>query len=336
MRLAIGVDVGATKIAAVLADECGRTLRELRRPTEADRGPTAVIRTIAAMIAELIAQSPDPVVGIGLDAPGQVNPAEGVVRQATNLGWEEVHLVAGLREALNLTLPLYVIRDAYAEVLGEAYFGAGQGCKDLVYLGLGSGLGGGAMSDGRLISGATLNASEIGHLSLDPDGRLCSCGQRGCAETVVSGTGVLATAREWIQANAWPTTLLDSPALTAEEVIMAAAKGDVLATAVMSKAARWLGQIMAAYAIILNPARIIIGGGFGKAAFPLLLPEAQQELNRRALNMNRQQLEIVPAASTSSAVGASCLVWHWELPHAERPFNPSVRGEGNAPQGGDN
>jgi len=319
-RLAVGVDVGATKIAAVLADGYGQTVRELRRPTEPERGATAVIHTIAAMIQELVAQAPAPVAGIGLDTPGQVNPADGVVRQATNLGWAEVRLVDDLRAALDLSLPLYVMRDAYAEVLGEAYFGAGQGCRDLVYLGLGSGLGGGAMCDGRLLSGATLNASEIGHLSLDPDGRLCNCGLRGCAETVVSGNGVLATARGLIQAQAWPTSLQDSPALSAGDVIVAAEEGDMLATAVLSQAARWLGQIMAAYAIILNPARIIIGGGFGKAAFHLLLPEAEAELHHRALSMNWQQLEIVPAASTSSAVGASCLVWHAEAQPDHKKF----------------
>lgn len=178
--------------------------------------------------------------------------------------------------------PIFVNRDAYAELLGEFYFGAGQGCQDLVYLGLGSGLGGGVMSNGRLITGATLNASEIGHLSLDKNGRLCNCGLAGCAETVVSGNGVLETTRTWMITKNYSTSLVDGPMLGAKDILVAAREGDELATAVISKAAHWLGQIIAAYAIILNPARIIIiiiGGGFGKAAFDLLLPEAIEELN---------------------------------------------------------
>jgi glucokinase len=310
LRLAIGVDVGATKIAAVLADENGRVLQERRHLTEAGRGATAVIHTTGSLIQELLADAPAPVAGIGIDTPGRVDPEAGIVYGAANLGWEETHLVRELQNYLALTPPIFVIRDAYAELLGEFYFGAGQGCRDLVYLGLGSGLGGGVMSDGRLLTGATLNASEIGHLSLDVDGRLCRCGLFGCAETVVSGNGVLATAKAWLRENKWPTTLIDAPLLSAKDVVLAAREGDELATAVIRKAARWLGQIIAAYAVILNPARIIIGGGFGKAAFDLLLPETTQELKRRALRMNLEQLEILPSSLASSALGASCLVWH--------------------------
>ena len=311
-RLAIGVDVGATKVAAILADDTGHVVHELRRSTEAKRGATAVIHTVGNAIQELLDYSPGHVTGIGIDIPGQVDPFAGIVRGAANLGWEEVHLVRELENVLPAIPPVFVIRDAYAELLGESYFGAGKGFQDLVYLGLGSGLGGGAMSDGRLITGATLNASEIGHLSLDKNGSLCSCGLVGCAETIVSGNGVLATTRTWMHTRKFSTTLVDSPTLAAEDILMAAREGDELATAVISKAARWLGQIMAAYAIILNPARIIIGGGFGKAAFDLLLPEALQELDQRALAMNRQHLEVVPSTLESSALGASCLVWHSE------------------------
>ena len=320
-RLAIGVDVGATKVAGVLADDSGCVLQELRRPTEASRSATAVIHTIGDVIQELLDFSPNRVMGIGIDAPGQVDPSAGTVRGAANLGWDDINLVQELQDYLSLTVPIFVIRDAYAELLGEFYFGAGQGCSDLVYLGLGSGLGGGVMSNGRLISGATLNASEIGHLSLDINGNPCNCGLIGCAETVVSGNGVLATARAWMREQTISTTLVDCPMLSAEDILVAAKEGDELATAVISKAARWLGQIMAAYAIILNPARIIIGGGFGKAAFDLLLPEAIEELNQRALAMNRQHLEVVPSALASSALGASCLVWHSE---AVTPFHTTI------------
>ncbi len=311
-QLAIGVDVGATKVAAVLADNEGQVILELRHPTEAAKGATAVIDTIGNLIRKLIERAPGSVAGIGIDTPGQVDPVAGVVRGATNLGWEEVELGKKLQAQFPEIPPVFVIRDAYAELLGEAYFGAGRGHQDLVYLGLGTGLGGGAMSSGHFITGATLNASEIGHLSLDKNGRLCSCGLVGCAETVVSGNGVLATTRSWMQTKDWSTTLTNTPSLSAEKIVQSARNGDELATAVMSKAGRWLGRIMAAYAIILNPSRIIIGGGFGRAAYDLLLPEAKREIILRTLWMNREHLEIVPSTLKSSALGASCLVWHYK------------------------
>lgn len=309
-QLAIGIDVGATKIAAVLADKSGYTLLKINRPTRAERGATAVIHMVGDIIEEMLNRAPNAIVGIGIDTPGQVNPDKGIVRGATNLGWEEVNLVEALQDYLNLQLPIYVIRDAYAELIGEAYLGNGQGIKDLVYLGLGSGLGGGAMSNGRLITGSTLNASEIGHLSLDSNGRLCKCGLYGCAETIVSGDGIVATTRHWMKKKQWRTILPDTKKLTAADVIYAARRKDDLATAVFNKAAQWLGQIMATYAIILNPSRIIIGGGFGKAAYPLLISGAKDELHRLALGMNCQNLQVLPSTITSSALGASCLVWH--------------------------
>ena len=309
-QLAIGVDVGATKIAAVLADNSGYTLLRMNRPTQPERGAIAVIHAIGDIIQEMLSRSPRPVTGIGIDTPGQVNPIDGIVRGATNLGWDEVSLVEELQGYLNIQMPIYVIRDAYAELLGEAYLGNGQGIKDLVYLGLGSGLGGGAMSNGHLITGATLNASEIGHLSLDRNGRLCKCGLYGCAETVVSGNGIVETTQQWMQNQSWQTILPDASDLTAADIIHAAKRNDDLATAVINKAAQWLGQIIATYAIILNPSRVIIGGGFGKAAFSLLIPNAKEELKRTALDMNCQELQILPSTITSSALGASCLVWH--------------------------
>ena len=252
-QLAIGVDVGATKIAAVLADNYGYILYKLERPTLPQRGAIAIIQTVGDMIQELLHHSPKRVVGIGIDTPGQVNPENGVVRGAANLGWDEINLVQAIQAYLQLSIPIFVIRDAYAEVLGEAYLGNGKGIKDLVYLGLGSGLGGGALSNGRLISGSTLNASEIGHLSLDRNGRLCKCGLHGCAETILSGNGIVATTRQWLHRQDWNSALADNRELTAENIVLAAKNEDDLATAVLNKAGQWLGQIIAMYAIIFKP-----------------------------------------------------------------------------------
>ncbi|NKQ37635.1 MAG: ROK family protein [Chloroflexi bacterium] len=308
--LAIGVDVGATKIAAALVSRRGEVLAANRYPTNRQQGTAVVMDTIAALVNELLAQGDTAVTGIGIGSPGWVDPEAGIVREAVNLNWLDVPLAAHIQSRIECDLPVYVHRDAYAEVLGEAYFGAGQGCANFVYLGIGSGLGGGVIVNGQLVTGADNHASEIGHLSLDTDGRLCNCGLHGCAETVVSGTGVMNQARELLDSGAYPATLLDAADLSSQQIIVAAEKGDGLATAVIQKTAGWLGQIIAMYAIILNPRRIVIGGGFGKEAFNLLLPGVREVLRRRVLRSNQESLEIVPSKLASSAVGATCLVWY--------------------------
>ena len=308
--LTIGVDVGATKIAAALVSRGGAVLAANRYPTNRQQGTAVVMDTIATLVNALLAQGDTAVAGIGIGSPGWVDPAAGIVREAVNLDWRDVPLATHIQSRLTCDLPVYVHRDAYAEALGEAYFGAGQGCANFVYLGLGSGLGGGVIVNGQLATGADNLASEIGHLSLDGNGRLCNCGLRGCAETVVSGTGAVNQARELLDSGAYPETLLNTADLSSQQIIAAAKKGDGLAAAVLQRTAEWLGQIIAMYAIILNPRRIVIGGGFGKEAFHFLLPGVRQVLRQRVLRSNQELLDIVPSKLASSAVGASCLVWY--------------------------
>lgn len=315
--LAIGIDLGATKIAAALVTRQGQIVATTYQATPLHQGAEAVLAGLLDSIDQLSAQTPAPIAGIGIGIPGRVDPVAGVVWNAVNLGWAEMPLVAGLQTRLREEWPIFIHKDANAEVLGEAYFGAGQGCDNLVYLGLGSGLGGGVLVNGQLLVGDNLTASEIGHLSLDPHGRRCGCGQRGCAETIVSGNGVLALTRDYLAEGRYPTQLADTPGLNSAAIVAAAHQGDGLALTVLKEVALWLGQIVAMYATILNPARIVIGGGFGRAAFDLLLPEVWVVLPQYALPMSYQRLQLLPSQLTSSAVGASCLVWHQQKPGKE-------------------
>lgn len=333
-ELAIGVDLGGTKIAAALVNRNGEVLAKVRRPTQVEAGDTAVLDAIAACIDDLLAQAPDPVLGIGVGSPGQVDPQHGIVRHALNLGWDEVSLLSGLTMRLDTNLPLYVQRDSFAELLGEAYFGAGLGCTHLVYLGLGTGLGGAALSNGRLLTGVDYMASEIGHLVLDPAARPWHGDLHGSAESVVSGSGVLAETRMALQAGRHASVLTDSPALTTEDVVMAAYEGDELATAVFAKVANWLTRILAIYAVVLNPQRIIIGGGLGRAAFDLLLPLAHDNLSQWALKQTWQNMRVVRSQLMSSAVGASCLVWHHQ-DHKHHQTAPLTSHPTRNPEGGD-
>lgn len=325
--LAIGVDLGGTKIAAALVGRDGRVLETRQVPTPAGAEPGAVLDRIAAQInhlaGSLAAQAPlegrpraalsvaTPLYGVGIGSPGQVNSLSGVVRNAVNLGWDEIDLVAEVRHRLTLDIPVWVQKDANASALGEYYFGSARSCKDFVYLSIGSGLGGGIVTNGMLVTGADWNAAELGHLSLDPDGLLCNCGSRGCAETVISGPGLLALVENYLALDEVPTRLSLDQALTTQAILAAAGAGDALALAALQEVGRQFGIIMAVCVAALNPERIIVGGGLGLAAYGTLLPAAHAELRRRVLPVSYRQLQILPSTLASSAVGAACLVWYF-------------------------
>jgi glucokinase len=322
--LAIGVDVGATKIASALVARDGRLLTQRQEPTAAQNGTAAVLDRIAAQIEILVSaassrqdqsQPAAGLLGIGIGTPGQVNPKSGVVRNAVNLGWEEVNLVAEIRRRIGSDLPVWIQKDANASALGEYFFGAARDCEDFVYLGIGSGLGAGVLSGGRLVTGSNWNAAELGHLSLDPEGLPCNCGLRGCAETVVSGPGLVSVVRRRMQQNNLKTELTPEN-LSPQRILVAAQAADELALAALSEVGGYLGRVMAACTALLNPALFVLGGGLGLAAYDWLSPPALEELQRRVLESSYRSVRVVPSSLKSSAVGAAGLVWYYKVRQA--------------------
>jgi len=312
--LAIGIDVGATKIAGALVTPGGRALVARQVDTRVDQGVGGVLDRIAQLIDELAAFStagsqPEPValLGVGIGIPGQIDPRDGAVRQAVNLGWAEVYLVRELQARMAWELSIAVETDANTGALGEFYFGAARYCQDFIYVSVGSGLGAGAISNGRLVKGVTGKAAELGHLSLDPHGFPCVCGLRGCAETIVSGPGLLRLVRGSLARGETGSRLGVEEALTAEAVVSAALDGDEPALAALSEIGKHLGTVISIGVSVLNPTLIVIGGGLGLAAFDLLVPAAWEEIERRTLPSLHSHLEILPARQTSSAVGAASL-----------------------------
>jgi glucokinase len=308
--LAIGVDLGATKIAVALVSASGEALITHYTSTNAEDGWVAVLDCIALEIKSMLTKAEGHVVGIGIGTPGHVIPSEGIVRNAVNLGWEEVNLISGIHHRLGDSLPIWIQKDTNASALGEFYFGAARGCPNFVYLSIGSGFGGGILSNGQILAGAGLQASELGHLSLDPAGRPCVCGLRGCVETVVSGPGLLTVAREYLKRGKQATSLQDSATLNSAEILTAALAGDDLALAVINELGSHLGMVMAICIAVLNPAMFVIGGGLGLAAYDLLMPSAWSALEQRVIASSYKDLRVVPSFLTSSAIGPSSLVWH--------------------------
>ncbi len=308
--LAIGIDIGATKIAAVLVDRAGNVLEMQKIDTRPYEAFEAVVERICRLVNFFIQAAQGDIGGIGIGVPGQVNPESGIVRYAVNLGWDEVALLEAIRPRLVQDLPLWVQKDANANLLGEYYFGSAQGVENCVYLGIGSGLGSAFMINGRLVVGAHWIAGNLGHLSLDPDGLPCKCGLRGCVETILSGPGLLRRMHQSISERQEFRSDLAGQIISPEQIIQSAQQGDALALSAFDNLGRCLGILLAICVVMLDPAVVVIGGGLGKAAFDLLVPPARHELARRRLNIQAQDLEIVPSTVVSSAVGAACQVWY--------------------------
>ncbi|MGD9094146.1 MAG: ROK family protein [Anaerolineales bacterium] len=311
----IGIDVGATKIAAALVSNMGRVLDTRRWDTHAEEGAGRVIERMTRLANELIdlamekedCPSP-PLLGIGIGIPGQVNSMDGTVREAVNLGWGEVNLAAEMERGLIRETLLRIDTDTNASTLGEFHFGAARDCGEFAYISVGSGLGAGIFVDGHLVRGTTWKAAELGHISLDPEGQRCKCGQRGCVETIVSGPGLLKLVDESVRQGKYPSPLAGEKPISTIDVITAAREGDELAQTALAEMGCHLGIVIAICVSVINPALIVIGGGLGLAAFNFLVPAAKEELNRRVLPSLNTHLEILPSGLESSAIGAASLV----------------------------
>ncbi len=270
----------------------------------------AVFDRVAGQVQELARQSPGAVAGVGIGCPGKVDLDQGKVYNAINLGWAEVNLVQEISTRIEQRYPVWIQKDANLSALGEVYFGAGKGLLDFIYLGVGSGLGAGIISRGRLIVGGDWYAADVGHLSVDPEGPLCVCGSRGCAEITASGPGLVRVALQKLGTFPGKSILANKIDLTPADVLAAAREGDALALQALAEVGRVLGIIMSACTAILNPCRYVIGGGLGLAGFSFILPAAEEELFRRTIPESRSLLDIVPSQVELPAIGAACLVWY--------------------------
>lgn len=309
-KFAIGIDIGGTKIASVLLSEKGNLIDSSQVLTLASEGTGAVFDKVADQVLDLARQKPGAVVGVGIGSPGKVDSSRGVVQDAVNLGWSEVNLAEEISSRIGGDLQVWIQKDANLNALGEYYFGACQGCTDFIYIGVGSGLGAGILSNGHLITGSDWYAADIGHLSIDPEGPLCLCGGRGCTELVASGPGLVRVTRQRLADSSTRSILSDTAELTPSDVLAAACEGDVLALEALDEVGRALGIVMSACAVILNPSRFVIGGGLGLAGFDFIVPAIREEMVRRTLPSHRGKMEIVRSRVESPAIGSACLVWY--------------------------
>ena len=310
--LAVGVDLGGTKVVTALVDENGAVIARDRAATGPLTDPSATIAEIAAAVRGVASVAKERVVGVGVGAAGQIDPATGTVRAAPNLGWTDVPLRVELEEALQL--PVLVTNDVRAAAWGEWMYGAGQGMTDMVCLFVGTGIGGGIIAGGRLLTGCSGSAGELGHTIVDRNGPRCRCGSQGCLEALAGGWAIAAKAVEAVDSNpeAGGTLLTlaegDREKLTAELVSQAAHQGDRLAQRLVVQAGEALAVGVASLVNAFNPCMVVLGGGVIEG-MPELLQMVQSGVPDRALGPAVASLRIQKAALGENAgvIGAAAL-----------------------------
>ena len=309
--LALGIDVGGTKVEVALVDGSGAVVASCRLPTEPERGARDVVRRIAAAVREAFGSELGGARGAGAAIAGQIDAA-GVVVGAPNLGWTREPLGAELTAALSL--PVQVENDVRAAALAEWRYGAGRGCTDVVVVFVGTGIGGGIVAGGRLLDGVGGFAGEVGHTTLVADGRPCHCRNHGCLEAYAGGWAIGERAQEAAGTDPAAGAALvalaggDVAAVTAETVAAARSRGDPLARRLVEETGAYLGAGLVGVVNALNPARVILGGGVIEG-LPELVAAAEAVVRARALPAAAAGVSMVHAALGEQApvIGAASL-----------------------------
>jgi glucokinase len=299
-KVIIGVDLGGTQIRAALADGEGNILRRTSCLTLAEEGLERVTGRIKGAIYEVMGSTDrGKVQGIGVAAPGPLDPWKGIIIEAPNLaGWENVPLKDLMEKELGL--PVFVGNDANSAALAEQHFGAGQGVADLIYITVSTGIGGGIIVDNRLLLGAQGFAAEVGHQTVEAHGPRCNCGNVGCLEVLAAGPAIARSARELIKTGVVTriTDLVgdDLDKVTAKVVNQAAQAGDPVAIDLFRQAGFYIGVGIVNLLHLFNPSLIIIGGSVAKAGELLFEPIRATVRERAMASYYWENTPIVPAA----------------------------------------
>lgn len=305
-----GIDLGGTKIRAGLVTREGSVLDAETWPTPAAQGPEAVIAAMALAVRTLTERTGLTPAAAGLGAPGPIDTRRGIVSTMPNLpGWEDFPLKRRLEEVMGL--PVALGNDANVAALAEHRFGAARGTRDMVYLALGTGVGGGVVANGELVEGAAGAAGELGHIPLDPNGPACMCGRRGCLEAYCSGGGLARAAQEALDAGRRSRVaelIPEGGRLSAREVAEAAAMGDELARELLARGSRFLGLGLVTFIHIFNPEMIVFGGSMVHVWDRLIHPAISLAM-AQAFDLNSRgiRFERVALGDDAGVLGAAAL-----------------------------
>ena len=265
-KYGFGVDIGGTTCKLGLFETTGMVLDKWEIPTRTENGGENILSDVAAAIAEKMTEKEilkTQVQGIGIGVPGPVT-SEGVVLRCVNLGWDIINVAKEMAERTGM--PVKVGNDANVAALGEMWQGGGKGRKNVVMVTLGTGVGGGVITDGKVVTGSKGAGGEIGHIIVnDKETDPCGCGQRGCLEQYASATGIVRMAKKKLDSDSRESALRAIDPLTAKDVFDAAKAGDAVADEVVDDMTKILGRALANVARVVNPDVFVIGGGVSKA-----------------------------------------------------------------------
>lgn len=311
-KLVIGIDIGGTKIDVGVIEPSGKILKKTRIYVNVHEGLNAIIQSIYDAIEKVTDGIKTSIHGIGIGAPGQVDVKNGIVLFAPNLGWKDVELKKLIHKRYKL--PVEIENDANCGALAEANFGAGSRANNLIWITVGTGIGGGIIIDGNLMQGAGFAGGEIGHMTMKKNGPVCGCGNKGCLEILAAGPAIIHQIRKKIVSGTQTAILKmidnDLNKITVGIASNAADMGDKLSIKVLNRAGEYLGIGVTNLANILNPEIIILGGGVMEVAGHHLLKIIKNTVQNRALSVvkNNLKIELSKLGNEAGLIGASLLI----------------------------
>ena len=271
MKYGFGIDLGGTTVKIAYFDETGNMLSKWEIPTVTANGGSQILPDIAASVKGYLAEHSIPdsdILGLGIGVPGPVN-AKGIVNKCINLGWGVFNISETLSSLTGF--PVKAGNDANVAALGEFWKGGGQGCDNMVFVTLGTGVGGGIVVDGHLLHGSHGSGAEIGHMVLrSQETERCGCGKYGCVEQYCSATGIVRLAKRRLASSETPSTLRSLGTFAAKYVFDAGKAGDALALEVLNEFYQLMGEFLGSLCSVVDPEIVVLGGGVSKAGTMLL------------------------------------------------------------------
>lgn len=305
-KYVVGVDLGGTKIYTALVDLDGNIIKEVTVKTEAQKGDTVVLDKIIKTIDDvLIGTDIDEIKAIGVGSPGPLDVENGLIVYTPNLPFKNFNIVKPIKEKYKIDT--YLDNDANVATLAEFMFGAGKGTENMVYITVSTGIGGGAIINGKLYRGNTANALEVGHMTVSKEGPRCGCGNVGCAESFASGTAIGKRAKEAV-ASKVVTSLKKYNNVTAKEVFIEAAEGDAEAKRILDSALYYLGITVGNVMSHLDPEKVVMGGGVINGG-DIVLETVKKVVAERCLSVFAENCSIEKAklGGQAGVLGAAAL-----------------------------
>jgi len=308
----IGVDVGGTDVKVSLNDLKGNFIAKTSLPTYVPKGEEVVLHQIISAIEEVIKLgevTKGEIIGIGVGAPGPLNTKEGIIYHAPNLNWRNLPLKKIIEEGTGIRT--WLDNDANLAALGEKVFGVGKDSQNMILLTLGTGIGGGIIIDGKLYRGSDDGAGEVGHMTIEPNGYRCNCGNRGCMEALASAPNMVRRTKEALSAG--EESIIpelvggDLDKIDTKVLATAARKGDKLAEKIWKKTGEYLGIGIGNLINVLSPDMIVLGGGVSHAG-DLLLEPIRETLKERAMQANPAMIVLAELGNDAGVLGAVALV----------------------------